>query len=727
MHEPIYLALVFHNHQPIGQFSDLTEHSTNVAYLPLIEMLEQHPAIKVALHYSGTLLDWFKQHQHSLLERLKILVNRGQVELLSGAYYEPVLAAIPDHDKIGQIEKLNLELHTLFGAQPSGMWLAERIWEPHLARPIYQAGLRYVILDDSHFESVGFNKDHDLFGYYFTEEAGFPLAVFPSLTHLRYAIPAQPVENILDWLRDQTLQQRSTHQPPRLALMADNGEKFGTFPGAYEHCWGDGRYIETLFTSLAANKEWLRTITPGEFMARFQSLGRAYLPAASYPEMGVWSLLPAESRRVDELRRKYERERRGDMLRHLRGGLWRNFLVKYDEINHLHKRTLMISEKIQAMRRGRKRDKALELLWQAQGSDPYWHGLSGGAYLFNLRVANYTALIEAEEAVNHASDGEEMHLKLERFDFDRDGHEDVILSGSPFNAVWLPRYGGGLYELDYRPSAYNLLNVMMRREEGYHDILRRAAYENRLVYPSMYTEYDSPGPNQVRAKEPNLDQRLHFDWHRRGNCLDHFLQGSTSLSEFYRATYAEQGDFVNQSYEVVEARCEGDRAVVTLQRDGTVWVGDTQRSLSVQKQFVFTLYDNSYQVFYSLYHFGKVPLELRFGIETVVGYDGGHDSHYSALRLNEAAERFSLADIREYEGITHYRADSTLHNLTFATRLSKPCFLWQFPLETITLSDGGFERGYQGTVFLHVWHIHLPPAERWEVQLTQTASHSASQ
>lgn len=42
MTEPIYLALVFHNHQPVGQFDYVTEHSTHVSYLPLIEALEHH-------------------------------------------------------------------------------------------------------------------------------------------------------------------------------------------------------------------------------------------------------------------------------------------------------------------------------------------------------------------------------------------------------------------------------------------------------------------------------------------------------------------------------------------------------------------------------------------------------------------------------------------------------------------------------------------------------------
>src|SRR6476646_9949974 len=114
------------------------------------------------------------------------------------------------------------------------MWLAERVWEPHLARPIAQAGIRYVIVDDTHFESVGLDKERDLFGYYITEEQGQSLAVFPTLAYLRYAIPWQPIGTLIEWLRDQAEQALPNYQP-KVAFMGDDGEKFGMWPGTYEH------------------------------------------------------------------------------------------------------------------------------------------------------------------------------------------------------------------------------------------------------------------------------------------------------------------------------------------------------------------------------------------------------------------------------------------------------------------------------------------------------------
>src|SRR5579859_2960997 len=106
MPAPIYLSLVFHNHQPVGQFDDVTEHSAQVSYIPLVDLLERHPGVHAGMHFSGPLLEWLIGHYPSLIERLRTLVARGQLEILTGGYYEPVLMALPDEDKLGQILKL---------------------------------------------------------------------------------------------------------------------------------------------------------------------------------------------------------------------------------------------------------------------------------------------------------------------------------------------------------------------------------------------------------------------------------------------------------------------------------------------------------------------------------------------------------------------------------------------------------------------------------------------
>ncbi|MHB8624973.1 MAG: alpha-amylase/4-alpha-glucanotransferase domain-containing protein [Aggregatilineales bacterium] len=722
MPAPIYLSLVFHNHQPVGQFDDVTEHSTQVSYIPIVDLLERHPSIHAGIHFTGPLLEWLIAHHPTLIDRVRRLVERGQVEMLTGGYYEPVLVALPDKDKIGQIRKLTDMVKAVFRYTATGMWLAERVWEPHLAKPIAEAGVRYVIVDDTHFEGVGFDKDKDLFGYYMTEEQGKSLAVFPTLAYLRYTIPWSPVEQLIEWLRAEA-DKPLPGNTPKIAFMGDDGEKFGTWPGTYEHCWGNGKYMDSLFRALEKNAEWLKTATPAELMRQYPPLGRAYLPTASYMEMGEWSLPADASYQLTTLKHQLEEQHKHDILRFLRGGIWRNFMVKYEAINQMHKRALTVSAKVHDMRHGRKRDQALALLWAAQSNDPYWHGVFGGVYLFNFRVANYANLIAAEAL----AEGDNPPLKLESRDFDADGRPELLLSGDLYNAIWTPAVGGALVEFDYRPGKYNLLNIMSRHQEAYHTDLIEAARENRVVTPDspVSAEMENIHSKTIRAKESGLEKYLIYDWHRRASFVDHFLGPNTSLDEFYRAQYAEQGDFVNQPYRA-EMTATDEDVSIHLVRDGHAWIGDVHHPVRVIKTFTVRRRDGTFRVQYTLSNPSDMAIEGRFGVETAVGFDGGQDLHYCALRIGDNPERLSLNVVAAVDLVTRYAADSNIRNLTLTTDLSRPATLWRFPLETIALSEAGFERGYQGTVFLQIWNVQMHAGGSWSVTIAQRVTEDAS-
>ncbi|HKF37322.1 MAG TPA: 4-alpha-glucanotransferase, partial [Ktedonobacteraceae bacterium] len=165
----IHLGLVIHNHQPVGNFPWVFQQVYEESYLPMIQALERHPTIRLGLHYTGSLLDWIDEAHPEFLERIAVLIRRKQVEIVSGGYYEPILPSIPDADKIAQVRRLTERLAGDFGVKASGMWIAERVWEPSLARLILEAGIEWTILDDVHFKDAGL-EDKDLYGYYATED-----------------------------------------------------------------------------------------------------------------------------------------------------------------------------------------------------------------------------------------------------------------------------------------------------------------------------------------------------------------------------------------------------------------------------------------------------------------------------------------------------------------------------------------------------------------------------
>jgi alpha-amylase/alpha-mannosidase (GH57 family) len=414
----ISLALALHNHQPVGNFGWVFAEVFERAYEPMVAALERHPGVRLSLHYTGPLLDWLGAERPDFITRLRALAERGQVEILGGGYYEPVLASLPERDRIGQLRRMADELEARFGRRPHGAWLAERVWEPDLPTSLVAGGYRWTILDDAHFRAAAIPEE-DLWGPYTTEDQGHLLRVFGTEQGLRYRIPFRPVNEVIDYLRE-----HATDAGDRVGMMGDDGEKFGAWPSTFEHCWGEGRWVESFFEAIEANADWLSTTTPSAWLADHAPIGRVYIPTGSYAEMGEWALPPDEALAFTEVLHRAQAEGRPE-ARWLRGAFWRNFQVKYREINELHKQMLRTSAKVQGMAEGPARERALDHLFQGQSNDCYWHGLFGGIYISHMRLATVEHLIAAEDLAEQEAGA---LVDAARLDLDMDGVDEVRLA-----------------------------------------------------------------------------------------------------------------------------------------------------------------------------------------------------------------------------------------------------------------------------------------------------------
>jgi 4-alpha-glucanotransferase len=94
--EKINFALVIHNHQPVDNDPAIIEEVFRTSYSPFLKKLSEFPLIKANLHYSGYLLEWLQEEHPEFIDLLRVLVNRQQVEILGGGYYEPILPCVPD-------------------------------------------------------------------------------------------------------------------------------------------------------------------------------------------------------------------------------------------------------------------------------------------------------------------------------------------------------------------------------------------------------------------------------------------------------------------------------------------------------------------------------------------------------------------------------------------------------------------------------------------------------
>ncbi|MGH8016491.1 MAG: 4-alpha-glucanotransferase, partial [Candidatus Zixiibacteriota bacterium] len=194
------LAFGIHNHQPVGNFDFVFEQAHSRAYLPFLKMVSKHKHFRMSLHQSGILWDWQKKNHPEYFELVRKMVESGQIELMTGGFYEPILPSISDRDAVGQIQLLTKYVKKNFSRHTNGLWLTERVWEPQLPEILARSGVKYVPVDDAHFIYAGFELSQ-LNEPYVTESNGHIVTLLPIQKRLRYLIPFGTIQELFAELR----------------------------------------------------------------------------------------------------------------------------------------------------------------------------------------------------------------------------------------------------------------------------------------------------------------------------------------------------------------------------------------------------------------------------------------------------------------------------------------------------------------------------------------------
>ena len=704
------LVLLIHGHQPVGNFDAVLEQTYQHSYLPFIECLLRHPGVRLGLHYSGPLLEWCERRHPEFFESLRELTSRGQIELVGGGFYEPILVSIPLEDQLLQIRLMREYLNQKFGREPEGAWLAERVWEPQLPHALSSAGVRYTLVDDVHFLAAGFELDQ-LHGDYVAEDRGQTVRVFPGLKALRYLLPFRPCEEAIGFLRE-----AAARHPDGMAAMGDDCEKFGGWPGTYDHCYRDG-WLDRFFSALEDSAEWLGVEPPGEYVRGHQPLGRADLPTASYSEMMEWTL-PTRARNAFHAINQ-EFANRPDVSRFLRGGHWRAFFSKYPESNLLHKKMLRVSERHRALASKRmseeksaKHELARKHLLRAQCNDAYWHGVFGGIYAPHLRTELWRELIRAETLLDELSRSRADGLHIEQNDFDADGREELYVTSKSLAALLRPADGGTLISLDFRPAAVTLVNSMQRRPEAYHRRLREVSSGASGQVASIH--------DQVRCKEDGLERFLRYDrWPRNAFRLLLF-PADKSFKDYQELQLEENAALASGVYRVLEKGPTSISLECEVPCPDCANGGGLLELMRCTKRFSFAAGNKGYQL-HCTSRLSCANTQARptlVGVEIVLNFlapreqnryfemsAGRHPLGWSAaVTASEIGSRLRLVD--EWQNVA----------ATIEAPFAKE--FWITPIETISESEEGFERVYQGSQILAVWPMELAAGKPWTGEIS---------
>jgi len=690
-----------HAHQPVGNLPWVFEKAYETCYGPFLELMARHPFIRFSYHISGPLLEWLEERRPEHLDLLGSLVERGQVELLGGAFYEPIVTAVPKRDALGQIELMREYLRERFGFEVRGMWLAERVWEPHLPALLRQGGMEFTLVDDTHFLAGGVLPE-DLHGYFLAEEAGSFIKLFPLLESLRYAIPFEEPAATLSLLQHFAEQQRGT-----VVVYGDDVEKFGVWPGTYKRCYEE-KWLDRFLTALEENSAWISIVFLSEAIEQTEPRGIVYPPETSYTEMNEWTLPPEVAGAYRALRhRAKEDPQLSAALPFVRGPSWRSFRRKYPEIRRLYARALAISQRVGTMPEDSRGREARRELYRGQCNCPYWHGIFGGHYLPHLREAVWRHLLNAERIADEIlPDGPEgAKGVVESADLDLDGRPEAYLRNEKLGVIVSP-VGAAAVELDLRPWGLNLFSVLRRRPEAYHqqvrEALQKAAQE---AAEAENTDGTRSIHDLLTVKDRTVAQALAYDAYEHLGFTDLFFPQVPEPEAFLRGTVENIWGLNERTWKLVP-RAETSAVDCVLEAEDLGIV--LQKSYVLEGAELLVRYRISNRGESALKGFilTEVPFALQTGDSPNRVWHTGEKDAAGPLGTVLQSDRSALG-IRDWD-----------HDLALDLKSPGASF-FTFPVRTVSQSEAGFEAVFQYAVVVWVRNLDLAPGGEaaWEISL----------
>jgi hypothetical protein len=497
----VSLILVTHDHVPYGAGNEEFEHIYTAKLKPFIVALNNYPDILGTLHYSGVLLHWIERAHPEFFMLIEDLINRKQMELVGGGFYEPAMPLISQQDRIGQIELFTDYLRKHFNKRPQGCWMPAFAWEPALVGALNRCGMSYTFLAAEQFRLAGLEEE-DLFAPCLTENQGkllsvFPLFRAPCFDTLSFSPSAPPgavsetepsaltrsggaflsrikTENLFKTLENFASTGNVVPGKERIVAFCSN-DILGENPDAVEA----EKAVNLFFEELSRCQSFAGFTTPGRVLKSRPSRKKAYFDTAP--------LVPGTPT--------------GDKPR---GGV-RDFLLDYPEANGIYAKTIFTNVLVNQLRGDKARKTAArEELWKAQGCDAFCRSWSGGFYRGAIRNAVYRSLLLAEKTARVKG---VFIPSLVNFDFDFDGEDEFIFQNDHIS-VYLKKQGAAIFEFDFIPRSWNYLNTLLPREtisrkDGavFNCPERRMAFTDILAFPGFSPAVLANAPFSTRAAE----------------------------------------------------------------------------------------------------------------------------------------------------------------------------------------------------------------------------------
>ncbi|MEO5704986.1 MAG: alpha-amylase/4-alpha-glucanotransferase domain-containing protein, partial [Candidatus Limnocylindrales bacterium] len=301
--------------------------------------------------------------------------------------------------------------------------------------------------------------------------------------------------------------------------------------------------------------------------------------------------------------------------------------------------------------------------------------------------------------------------------------------------------GAGIGSWDLRAARHALTGVLRRRPEAYHDTLReherQVAAEASVAAaaagatPSGASPGGSSEPaagsrsgagaasihDRVQVKEAGLGAYLVYDDYERRSGLVRILPADANAASWGAGGRAELADLATGPFKLDRLGAEE----VVVSRDGKATIDRQEVPLSVETQIRLGggRLDPLLEWSTTIENRGDRALVARIGVEwaiTMLGGGGNPDAWWEI-----AGERARHDGAGASSGIERVAQGNAWLGMELASTIEPAADAWHAPIETVSNSEAGFERVYQGSALLLSWPLSLAPGARWSASITHRA------
>ncbi len=411
--------------------SDIKELYQN-KFKKIFSFLCTYTRVKLSLYIPGILLEWLRTNHPEVITILAERVSIGQVELIGGGFFEPILPLISPTDRVTQIENLTTLIRKLTGKKPRGVFLNESLWDPCLISTFNTCAMEYTFLDSRLIPQRGITPP-PAFTPSIIENLGRTTTVLPLHQGCLAHTNQSPIEYLIFL---QNIQKTSDNNIIAGFYSVDD------FLQLISNKWFDN------FLKLIESKNDIQFTLPYDFLKTNTHRHRCYIPAGCESELAVWAKEPFIAH--------------ASILTESFYPTAQDFLNIYEQALLLYSHMTYTSTLVNQCRGDKVRKKAArEYVFAAQNYCAYVFNGSDGVRSSQLLHTAYNNLLEAEKLVREASGFTE---NTASFDFLHNGNREYICNFEAFNA-FISQTGGILFELDLLCNSKNYCNASRRYQK----------------------------------------------------------------------------------------------------------------------------------------------------------------------------------------------------------------------------------------------------------------------